>query len=85
MNDPELLDGLRAARKQAREHAWELGLAPERVTIDLDATLLGSHSEKEGAAGTSREACPRAPGVRRSTKTALSGIYGCARSPPPTP
>ena len=49
--DPEPLDGLRAARKRAREHAWELGLAPERVTIDLDATLLGSHSEKEGAAG----------------------------------
>ena len=49
--DPELLEGLRAARKQAREHAWELGLAPERVTIDLDATLLGTHSEKEGAAG----------------------------------
>lgn len=48
---PELLDGLRAARKQAREHVWGLGLAPERVTIDLDATLLGAHSEKEGAAG----------------------------------
>lgn len=39
------------ARKGAREHAWELGVAPERVTIDLDATLLQSHSEKEGAAG----------------------------------
>lgn len=49
--DPDLLDGLRLARKQGREHAWELGVAPERVTIDLDATLLGSHSEKEGAAG----------------------------------
>jgi hypothetical protein len=24
---------------------------PERLTIDLDATLIGSHSEKEGAAG----------------------------------
>ena len=50
-SEPELLAGLRAARKQAREHAWELGLAPQRVTIDLDATLLGAHSEKEGAAG----------------------------------
>ena len=26
--------------------------APQRLTIDLDATLIGSHSEKEGAAGT---------------------------------
>ena len=25
--------------------------APEHLTIDLDATLIGSHSEKEGAAG----------------------------------
>jgi hypothetical protein len=24
---------------------------PERVTIDVDATLVGSHSEKQGAAG----------------------------------
>ena len=29
-----------------------LGVAPERVTIDLDGTLIGAHSEKEGAAGT---------------------------------
>lgn len=48
---PELIEGLRAARKAAREHVWGLGLVPERVTIDLDATLLGAHSEKEGAAG----------------------------------
>ena len=50
-SEPELLEGLRSARKVAREHVWGLGLGPERVTIDLDATLLGSHSEKEGAAG----------------------------------
>lgn len=50
-SEPELLEGLRAARKEAREHAWEIGSAPERVTIDLDATLVGAHSEKEGAAG----------------------------------
>lgn len=48
---PELLDGLRAARKRARERAWELGIAPDEVTLDLDATLVDSHSEKEGAAG----------------------------------
>jgi hypothetical protein len=49
--EPGLLEGLRSARKVARERVWDLGLAPERVTIDLDATLLGAHSEKEGAAG----------------------------------
>ena len=31
---------------------WELTGAPELLDIDLDATLIGSHSEKEGAAGT---------------------------------
>ena len=31
---------------------WELAGAPERLTIDLDATLIASHSDKEGAAGT---------------------------------
>ncbi|MGH2990791.1 MAG: IS1380 family transposase [Solirubrobacterales bacterium] len=50
-SDPELLDALRAAHASAREHAWKLGVGPERLTIDLDATLIQSHSEKEGAAG----------------------------------
>ena len=46
-----LIDGLRAAHAMARSHAWELGVAPERVTLELDATLINSHSEKDGAAG----------------------------------
>jgi hypothetical protein len=50
-SDPELLEALRAARAKAREQVWDLGVAPAAVTIDLDATLVGSHSEKEGAAG----------------------------------
>jgi Transposase DDE domain group 1 len=51
-SDPALLDGLRAARAAAREHAWNAGAAPERIVIDIDATLITAHSEKEGAAGT---------------------------------
>jgi hypothetical protein len=47
-----LLDGLRAARASARERAWELGTRPAELVIDVDATLIGAHSEKEGAAGT---------------------------------
>jgi len=50
-SDPELVEALGTAHAQARRHAWALGAAPERATIDLDATLLQSHSEKEGAAG----------------------------------
>jgi hypothetical protein len=49
--DPELAEALAGARAKARARAWEFGLAPERLTIDLDATLIGSHSEKQGAAG----------------------------------
>jgi len=49
--DPCLLARVRAAHARARAHAWRLGVKPEQVTIDLDATLLVSHSEKEGAAG----------------------------------
>ena len=50
--DEELLAGIRAARAAARARAWELGGAPRRLVLDLDATLVTAHSEKEGAAGT---------------------------------
>src|SRR5215217_7898518 len=49
-SEPELLDALRAARARARARAWELGARPERIVIDIDATLIGAHTEKEGAA-----------------------------------
>ena len=50
--DPELLAALRAARARAREHAWDAGAEPQRIVIDIDATLITAHSEKDGAAGT---------------------------------
>jgi hypothetical protein len=51
-SDSAGLERLRAAHARARERAWKLGVAPTQATIDLDATLLGAHSDKEGAAGT---------------------------------
>jgi hypothetical protein len=51
-SSPGLLDALADAHARAREHVWKLTGAPERVTIEIDATLVTSHSEKEGAAGT---------------------------------
>src|SRR5450759_1223194 len=48
---PGLLDALRAAHARARERFWELHGAPDRLTIDVDATLITAHSEKEKAAG----------------------------------
>jgi hypothetical protein len=49
-SDPGLLEALRVARAHARARAWELGARPERIVIDVDATLIGAHTEKEGAA-----------------------------------
>ena len=42
---------MRVAHARARERFWELHGAPERLTIDVDATLITAHSEKEKAAG----------------------------------
>jgi hypothetical protein len=50
--DAELLDKLRAARAEARAAAWRAGARPERIVLDIDATLVTAHSEKDGAAGT---------------------------------
>jgi hypothetical protein len=55
---PRFLKAVRAARAAARERAWALagGGAPgaegSLVTIDLDATIVIAHSEKEQAAPT---------------------------------
>lgn len=45
-----LLGELRAAHARARERFWKLHGAPMSLTIDIDATLITSHSE-EGSAG----------------------------------
>jgi Transposase DDE domain group 1 len=48
---PGRLGALRAAHARARDRFWELNGAPERLTVDIDATLITAHSEKEGTAG----------------------------------
>jgi hypothetical protein len=52
--DPHGLARLRAARAHARARAWQAGAHPdsELLLVDLDATLVDAHSEKQGAAGT---------------------------------
>lgn len=58
---PAALRAIHAARAAARQRAWRLAgqAAPDAgidatnpLTIDLDATLVTSHSDKEGAAST---------------------------------
>lgn len=49
--DGELLDGLREARARAPAAAWRAGARPEWIVLDIDATLITAHSDKEDAAG----------------------------------
>jgi DDE family transposase len=55
---PRALKAIRSARAAARERAWALagdaapGADGGLVTVDLDATIVIAHSEKEQAAGT---------------------------------
>jgi hypothetical protein len=50
-SEPGMLDAVRVAHARARARFWELHGAPQRLTIDVDATLITAHSEKEKAAG----------------------------------
>ena len=50
--DPDTLAVIEGARAAARRAAWEAGADPGFYVLDLDATLVGSHSEKEGAGAT---------------------------------
>jgi hypothetical protein len=72
---PGLLDALSGAHARARARVWELAGAPERLTIDLDATLITSHSEKNGAAGTFKGGYGFAPMLAYGDETgeALAG------------
>jgi hypothetical protein len=49
--DPDALERIGAARAEARSRAWRRGARPRLTVIDLDATLLIAHSDKDGAAG----------------------------------
>lgn len=50
--DEATLRRVAAARAQARATAWAAGMDPGFYVIDIDGTLIGSHSEKEHAAPT---------------------------------
>ena len=50
--DGQLLDRIRTARARARGRVWDAGARPESITLDIDATLVTAHSDKELATGT---------------------------------
>jgi Transposase DDE domain group 1 len=49
--DDALLARVRDARAAARARVWDAGARPATITLNIDATLLTAHSEKELAAG----------------------------------
>ena len=50
--DDAALDRIAVARAAARRRVWAAGADPGFYVIDLDATLITSHSDKTGAAPT---------------------------------
>jgi hypothetical protein len=75
------LDGVRLARvrearARARARVWQLAAAPRRVILDLDATLVTAHSDKEQAAGTYKHGFGFHPLLcyEATTEEALAGI-----------
>ena len=48
--DRSALERIEAARARARAAAWAAGMDPGFYVIDIDATLVNAHSDKEGAA-----------------------------------
>ncbi len=58
------LEALRVARAAARAGAWQAGARPDELIVDIDATLLTAHSEKEQAAGNYK-GCALNPSTQR--------------------
>lgn len=50
--DEVRLEAVRAGRAAVRERAWACGVRPAEIVLDIDSTLVTSHSDKEGAAPT---------------------------------
>jgi hypothetical protein len=50
--DDAALERIKHARAHARAQAWAAGADPGFYVIDIDATLIGAHSDKEQAAPT---------------------------------
>jgi hypothetical protein len=50
--DDDVLERIKMARAEARANAWAAGADPGFYVIDIDATLVNAHSDKEQAAPT---------------------------------
>ena len=74
--DEGMLARIRETRALARARVWDLSDTPVRVILDIDATLVTAHSEKERAAGTYKHGFGFHPLLcfEATTGEALSGV-----------
>lgn len=74
--DAAALERMADARAQARRRAWAAGADPGFYVIDVDGTLIGSHSDKQGAASTYKRGFGFHPllAILDATGEALAGI-----------
>jgi Transposase DDE domain group 1 len=74
--DHQTLASIAQARAAARAGAWAAGADPGCYVIDLDGTLIGSHSDKQGAAPTYKRGFGFHPllAILDGTGEALAGI-----------
>jgi len=72
--DKTRLSAIRSARASAREQAWAHGARPKDIVLDIDSTLVTSHSEKEGAAPTYKHGFGFHPMLCYLGREPLSGI-----------
>jgi hypothetical protein len=75
-DDDDPLARLKAARATARAAAWAAGADPGFYVIDIDGTLIGSHSDKQRAAPTYKRGYGSYPGLAflDATGEALAGL-----------
>lgn len=74
--DDTVLAQVAAARAEARALAWAAGADPGVYVVDIDATLVGSHSEKQHAAANYKHGYGFAPVLAYldATGEALAGL-----------
>ena len=84
--DEAALAGIAAARAQARLRVWAAGADPGFYVIDFDATLITSHSDKQGAAPTYKKGFGFILCWPSSTSPARHWLGSCdPATPGPTP
>ncbi len=72
------LDRLREARRHLRQRAWQSAGTPELLVLDIDATLVTAHSEKEQASGNYKHGFGYHPltGFLEATGEAMAAVLG---------